>query len=291
MIRPGSPNWIVPTAPWNDSSKRAASTEFVQRATRELITSAVATFYFSTLGSDSTGSGTISNPFATPSGAYSQVTSLYDFNGNAVYLQTLSVATFGDIVLSKSWTGGGALTFVGGTTGGTATINATANCIQGLVTLPGPVALNDFKLRSVGNGISMAAPSVMTFSRITFEACSNAHIICATAGAKVTAATNYTVSAGAGFHVWCSDFGTVELASRTVNISTASLAFAVFIYNPRFGNVLANAMTFTGATATVTGTNWYVNYNGIIYTNGAPQGFTYFPGNSIGTTNPGGTFI
>lgn len=99
--------------------------------------------------------------------------------------------------------------------------------------------------------------------------------------------TNYSISGGAGIHMWCHHNGTLRIPAAMTITFTANAAFTWFTIAQAggvsdFTNATINLNTFT-----VTGKRWEADNLGLVVSNtGLPD--TYFPGTVNGTTSGGG---
>jgi hypothetical protein len=99
---------------------------------------------------------------------------------------------------------------------------------------------------------------------------------------------NYTVSGGAGFHMFATLGGGINFGSSTVTLAgnpAFSGSFASANLNG-FMNVNSGSVAYGG---TCTGPRYSANVNGSINTAGA--GATFFPGDSAGVLATGGQYV
>ncbi|WP_316189390.1 hypothetical protein [Bradyrhizobium sp. SZCCHNS1054] len=108
----------------------------------------------------------------------------------------------------------------------------------------------------------------------------------AAAGSTIYLNSNYTISGGGNAHIVTSSAGQISAAGLTVTV-TGTPAFTVAFASAQFcGSIFVQGSTYVGA---VTGSRYYLNANGVIWTNGA--GVNLFPGSTAGTTASGGQYL
>lgn len=246
------------------------------------------TYYVATTGSDTANDGLSSGaPFRNIQKAV-DVASELDTNG---YTVTVNVAagTYTENVVLKSITGGGLVQIIGAGIASTTLSPASGNAFDSSTNgFFGVYSLQSMKLTASGGVcINNYGPGIVKFQSLDFGA-SAVHISATYSGA-VTATGNYTISGGAQWHARSYGGAMVVIASVTINVSVASLAFSQsFLLASRGGAIQCNAITFTGNNATVTGTRYLVMLCGNIDTQNS--GASYLPGNAAGISQNGGEY-
>ena len=253
---------------------------------REKLTSS-RTYYVSTTGSNSADGRTTGTAFLNIQKAIDVVAGL-DTNG---YTVTINVAagTYTENVVLKSITGGGLVQIIGAGIASTTLSPASGSAFDSSTNgFFGVYSLQSMKLTAAGGVcISNYGPGIIKFQSLDFGA-SSIHISATYSGA-ITATGNYTISGGAQWHARSYGGAMVVIASVTINVSVASLAFSQsFFLASRGGALQCNAITFTGNYATVTGTRYLVMLCGNIDTQNS--GASYLPGNAAGISQNGGEY-
>jgi hypothetical protein len=242
------------------------------------------TVYVSSIGSDTTGIGTATLPWATLQHAYNVLASVYDFRGFSAIIQIQgSGGTYSGLNIVQPWTGGGALYIDGG---GSNTIHGDVSsngAALGIFAIPGGnVIIQNATLTSTSVCIQAAAPAVLVLGTgITFGAAAAYHMYIAVSGSSIQC-NSYTISGAASVHVAAAAGGTqIICAAQTVTIPSA-LNFATAFAYTSGGQINYQGTTISGAgVAGCTGLRYFINGGGSIFSNG---GATYFPGNVAGTT-------
>jgi hypothetical protein len=249
-------------------------------------------FYVSNGGSDTTGDGSSSAPWATLQQAWNTIIAGYDCNGFQI---TVNVAdgTYAPLVASGSVLGSGTVLFQGDIASpSNCTISATnASCF--LVDNNATIQVAGFRL--VATGTSILA-GVGLFVRLggqlniagdmQFGSCAVAHIACNGGGEVTATGVEWTIGSPAPSHISCSQ-GFINLQTVTINISSAMAFGSAFCAVTSMGFVQIQAgSSFIGSAAT--GTKYTIALNSVINTGGS--GASFFPGSVAGTTSTGGQY-
>lgn len=254
---------------------------------RELLT-ANRTYYVRTDGSDTNNGLTnlSGGAFATLQKAYNVIAGTLDLAGYTVTIQQGTAGTLtGALLLSQSWSGGGAVTIdLGG-----GTLSVTANhAIRSIAPLAGTLTIQNGTISTTTSGSCIrtdAAGLIVIGSSVTFGACAGVHFDANTGRAFIRVDANYTISGGATFyHLFASHGGYIECNGKTVTL-TGTPAFTAFAAAVDRSGLGVPGNTYTGA---ATGSRYSVTENSVIATGGG--GANYFPGNAAGSTATGGQY-
>ena len=258
--------------------------------------SATRTYYVRTDGSDSNDglSNTSGGAFLTIQKAV-DVASTLDLSTYDVTIQ-LAAGTYAITsgIALRSIVGSGKIIIVGDETtpsnvviarSGTGTVNDGnfyAKAVKGITSIRG------VKLTSTASGtvvgLLASGGSYMEFQKVDFGSGFTQQIRAADGG-TLEATGNYTISAGAGAHMYASTLGSLRIQSVTITLSGTPAFGSFFASAVVAGAINASSLTFSG---TATGKRYDASLNGIINTNGG--GASYFPGNTAGTTATGGQY-
>ncbi len=280
-------NPIVGTQSQGDNSTKAASTAYVDRTTREVLT-ANRTYYVRTDGSNSNNglANTSGGAFLTIQKAIDTACAL----DLSVYAVTINVAdgTYSGFVL-KNYIGVGPISIVGNTTtpanvdlsGASTNVNGTQwGCTY---------SLSGVKIaNSAGNGMRLTGPGTLNINNMEFGACSGAHIR-ADNSCFVTCTTGaLTISGNAAYGYLSGYLSVINLDSSTVTY-TANVAYSqAHCYAQMEGLINVPAVTWTLGGNTVTGKRYNAYANATINTSGG--GATFIPGDVAGTTTGDGAY-
>jgi hypothetical protein len=298
-------NLFVTTQAPLDQSTKAASTAYVNSATRVKLT-APRTYFWRSDGNDSfctglTNAAYVSGSFPqncallTTAVALSFIATL-DFNGNAVTLTNGNGATYTTgIVVNKPWIGGGNLTIdLGGGAINESTTKAfllTANLsLTGTgLSVPGVSIQNGTLSSSAFSCIQNAGIGTLNIGTgITLGACAQYGFEALGSGAIIgLTGANYTVTGGGLGHVASRNGGSIYLVATTVNCSGTIAYSEGFAVSKDSGILLSGSGTFPGC-GVVTGPHYLVTNNGLV--DAADATGTYFPGNASGTTSDSGIY-
>lgn len=246
-----------------------------------------ATFYVSAGGSDTTGTGSVSAPWATVSHALSAIQSSYDLNG---YTVTISVGagTFQNFTATGVFVGavGPQSVLIQGAGSAATTIAAQTNhCVLSQngsaitvsgVTVSGAIAGFDGLVAYLGGIINVGAD-------VKFGAFpSTCHHISALGGV-VNVSSSYAITGGTGGHWYFVGAGaSINVASAITITLSGSPAFTAFAVGYGLGSLNfspANA-SFSGA---ATGQRYSLRSGAVIIVNGA--GASYLPGSTAGASD------
>jgi len=281
-------NPIVGTQSQGDNSTKAASTAYVDRTTREVLTANRTYYVDKTLGSNSnTGLTSGAGAFSTIQKAIDTACAL----DLSVYKVTINLADgtgYAGFNLKK-YVGVGPIEIIGNTTtpanvdlSGAAT-NVGGNGWSGAYTFKGAKIAN-----SAGNGMGLVGPGSLTIDKIEFGACSAAHIR-ADNSCFVTCLTGALTISGNAAYGWLSGYlSVINLDSSTVTY-TANVAYSqAHCYAQMEGLINVPAVTWTLGGNTVTGKRYNAYANATINTSGG--GATFIPGDVAGTTTGDGVY-
>lgn len=295
-------NKIVPTAPRGTSDSRTASTAFVTgggAGPRVVLPSTNYPgniFYASQLGSDSTGDGTVGNPWATPNHGMVVLASQFDFGDQDVTLQGVAGhAAFTATLRLLPWVGGGSLTYDGGggsiaVNGGSTTVNGDAiNNFAGA--LPGPFTWQNVTL-SAGSGVAVFAGAAGIYklgASVVFGTCGLVQVAAQIGGVAFQFINNnYTITGGAVNHILMNLTGTITMSNTKATLSGSPVFSGSFAGAQQDGVIFAPNFSFTGSTGAGS-PRYRASKNGVIDTTGG--GPLYFPGDSAGSTATGGQYL
>lgn len=244
------------------------------------------TFYVATTGSDTTGFGTSTAPWATIQKAWDFAKQNLDLNGfdvtvnvaNGTY--TAGLRAFGSLVGVSSST---PLTL---NFASTSAIVSTTNSDAIFCALGAQVNLVSGKLQTTtaGSGVNcIGTGSRMSFLGTDFGACALAHI--SSAGDAILSGS-YTISGSAPYHYY------IDGGSITAYITGGTVTVSGSLSIPIFANVLnggrfikQGSWAYSGGT--VTGTRYFASGNSVINCGGSS---TFFPGSVAGSTSTGAQY-
>jgi hypothetical protein len=249
------------------------------------------TIFVATTGNDSNNGLTSGTAFATLNKAWQYIQTSLDLNGFTV---TVSVANGAYAPLSATGAlvgatlGVGSVIFVGNVGApGSVTISATnANAIFAGIGVS--FTVRGFQVSATGAspfgcGISVTNGAFIAFSSITFAACQSAHISAGGTG-QIQSETGaaYSISGNAAIH-WNCDDAAMTFNGATVTLTGTPAFSSQFAFCNDNGMIFAPSVTFLGS---ATGPRYSAINKGGINTGGG--GATYLPGNSAGSaTAPG----
>jgi hypothetical protein len=288
-----TPDWLADYLPAYDASADTGKKLLLSTVWREKLL-ADRTYYVRTNGSDSNNglADTGGGAFLTFAKAVSTILSL-DFNGFTVTVTIENTTWNESFNLTSGWFGGGTLALAG--SGATISV-ASTHCISvSDGSLPGPFNISNVTLTvSSGFGACINHSGVGTIdvgASVVFGAAAGGYHVQATApGAYISLNANYSITGDAIIHLLAASPGSQIFVSTITVTLTGTPAFSVaYAYATRLGAISAAGITFTDDGAT--GTTYYIDTGGIIYTAGG--GASYFPGDvngSTGTTTGGGFY-
>jgi len=179
--------------------------------------------------------------------------------------------------------GSGSITFVGDiSTPGNCVISLTSDtCVA--VGNNAKLSVTGFRLVNTGGPcISVASGGFLSLGPMSYGTATGSAHIAASTGGSVSIGANYTVDGGANWHFVVSDFGTIQVSSVTVTVSSMPAFASSFCQSTRHGLWWGNP-TFSGS---ATGARYSADSLGVIQTFGG--GASYFPGSIAGSgSNPG----
>lgn len=296
-------NPVVGTQAVNDNSTKAASTAYVDRVTRKVLT-ANTTFNVATTGVDS-NSCTSGAPCLTIQRAYDNLANFYDLQGFTATIQVANGTYTAGLITAKcvlGQNGTGSVQILGNATpsnvlisvtntdafglGETAFGAGTQGCTQitiGGMKLATTTGGNAVNVSGGGVGVTVGTPGFP----IEFGATFQDHMI-SNHGAWIIAGTNNLVSGSALIHVAALSNGVTALHGTTETFSGAPV-FTYYAYADISGSVYVDAMTFAGTVGAVTGTRYLTQNGGTIYALSASA--SYLPGNSTGVVQSKGNYV
>lgn len=262
------------------SKKVAASYLSSSGGIREIL-SANRTYYVRTDGSNSNDglSNTSGGAFLTVQKAVDVVYQTLDLGIYNVTIQVGDGTYSGNVLCNGPLIGSGTLTISGNSGAPTNVIFSTGSSVSVISQNGAAVNLEYFKVTNTATyGIQATKKGHINFNGLDFGSVTSQQIRSDDYG-SVTATGNYTISAGAGWHL-VSVAGMIRIQSRTITISgTPAYSVAFAECNMSGGTMLVNGNTYSGS---ATGPRYTVYLNGVIQTGGG--GATYFPGNSAHAT-------
>jgi hypothetical protein len=255
---------------------------------REVLT-ADRTYYVRADGSDSNDglANTSGGAFLTRQHAYDVITSTLDLGGKTVTIKLADGTYSGALLLAQPWTGGGSIVLEGNTTTPANVIVSSADGVKVACVLPGILKIKGFKFTPTAaagiyhNGVGRIEYEAIDFGSGGSPFC---HIAADVGGATVVATGNYSISAGAGRHLF-SKGAYLEIDGRTVTL-TGTPAFSQFVEVIGCGGLQSAGSTWSGA---ATGARYLAALNGAINTGSG--GASYFPGNAVGSALSGGQYV
>lgn len=288
-------NPVVGTQTARDNSTKAASTAYVDGATRERLTTN-RTYYVRTDGSDS-NTGLVDSAggaFLTIQKAVNVIlTTLdragYDVTidvGNGTYTETVTIDGDGG-GLNRGATTNGQLIILGDeTTPSNVLMDASAQAF--LLRNGITVAIRGVKMQtSSGNTLHVVDNARALFQNVDFGAsgAGAGHITC-NQGGYVAATGVYTISGGGKWHVNPNRCGLATIRSTTITLTGTPAFTDAFVFAETGGQALMDALTFSGS---ATGPRFKALTNASIDTQTGGN-LTYFPGNAAGILDSGGAY-
>lgn len=260
--------------------------------TRLRLTGNLTLYANSTIGDDTTGTGTQAKPFATPTAAYAYALAKLDLAGFTLTISCAGAFTTGVAVngLLPGQVSPLSVTFDGG---GSATITSVGSCFY--AGAGAAINVQNFgPLSSTGTGYAQGCAllaiggATIVFNGITVAACAVAHLAPQSGGTILSrniitpgTAVTLTVTGSAPGCLNSGLQGTLYVNGITINIPS-NVNFSYAFASAFQGNLQAAGIVFTGG-AVVTGRRFYIDGFGYIFVNGA--GVNYFPGSIAGAIN------
>ncbi len=130
---------------------------------------------------------------------------------------------------------------------------------------------------TAGHGIVVITKSLLRLGAVEFGAVAAGYTqFYVATNSVVEPASNYTISGGGGYHIYCEYGGTIYFGSgRTITLTGTPAFSGAFVVALNGGSIRAPGITFTGG---ATGKRALVEMNGVIAETGTAIGGTYFPG-------------
>jgi hypothetical protein len=263
-------------------SQAFGDARYLQVANGRIRLTANTTFYVSTTGNDTTGDGSVANPFRTAQKASDLLQQKYDLAG---FVATIARAggtyTDGVVVKGRYLGAAGKESVVFDIVSTSVTVSSTASCYLGQ---DGAAFTVKNQTLSSGSGYGIISiGSSIAHQGNNFGICANAHL-CGTDSGFITSTGPYTVSGNAPNHILASVNGCVS--SSVLATLTGTPAFSSsYAGAAQNGTINAAGSTFTGS---ATGLRYAASTNGVIDTN--TGGASFFPGSTPGTTTTGGQY-
>lgn len=274
----------------------AAPTVFITALTtdfRELLV-APRTYYVRSGGSDTTNTGlSATSAFATRQHAYDVISETLDVGGQTVTIDVGTGTWTDNFSIQTPWIGGGVIIFNGQGSGSTTLSGDGVSTEPFGVYVPcvGTLKLQNLTIADPTgfSCLDLAAACVVTngadFAFGTSNG--NAHIACYFPGAVFNTGTAYTVSGDATYHLYAFGPGVrIRHVGITVN---GTRTFTYFAYASDTGWIRGGGTVTLGGGASVTGTRYLAQVNGVIDTNGG--GANFYPGTVAGSTATGGQYV
>lgn len=271
---------------------KATLLAYLQGLFREKLTAA-RTYYVRTDGSDSNDglSNTSGGAFLTAQKAV-DVASTLDNGGFNITIQ-LGDGTYGAGINAKSFAGSGRIIVSGNsTTPSNVHISiASGNCIN-VSNVVGVYEIQYLKLTSAANGNMVStngATTNVTLRGVVYGSVGGgsvyAHVLAQNNASVDFVTANYTITGGAGYHLYTSTGGIINCNLLTCTLTGTPAFSGAFAYASMTGITRAVSNTYTGS---ATGKRYDVLSNGIVQTS---AGATVLPGDVAGTTATGGLYI
>jgi len=239
--------------------------------------------YVATDGNDA-NNGEELYPFLTIQRAI-DVAATLDTNNYNIYITVgTGEYTISSPIRFRQLIGSGSLSIQGT---GSANVTLTASniiCFLADKALATNYAISGVKIVSGASGqcIVASVPCYILYWDIDFGT-ALVHINAA-GGSYISCGGNCKISGSAAYHIAASA-ATIAEAGITITITGTPAWTYAYAYAGNNGYVYAPGNTYSGS---ATGARFYVDRNGVIYTNNA--GLTYFPGNSAGVFIAGGYY-
>jgi hypothetical protein len=241
-------------------------------------------------GNDATADGTtFGSGFSTVQGAINRVYAKYDTAGLLVLIQIYAPygPYTGAINVTGALPGGGQIWLQGAS--GNAVINHTGGDDL-TVQLGAQIQISNltFATATSGNCINVTENGrILAYTNITFGACASGHIV-ASSGGEYYALNDYTISAGAPYHVHVNTGGRIVWNAINITVSGTPNFSNYFAGVGVLGSIYAIGTTITGG---ATGQRCVVHYNGVVRANlTEAQAATFFPGDQDCQIYQGGVF-
>lgn len=253
------------------------------KTVREALT-ANRTYYVRTDGSDSNNglANTAGGAFLTIQKAVDVVCNTLSLRGFAVTIQVAD-GTYTGATILRPLPDYGSITIQGNAaTPSNVVISTTAaRCFTANQRCEYTIKDMTLQTATTGGCLVASQSGIISFSNIVFGACAGAHME-ASAGGRVIATGNYTVTGSAQDHFYAVSLGVVAVSAKTITI-TGTPAFASgFAFAADGGLCAISTNTYSGS---ATGKYYDVSRNGVI------GSWVQLPGNAAGTTATGGQYV
>lgn len=240
------------------------------------------TYYVASTGSDVNDGLSPAAPFATLQHAANAALQI----DCALHNVTIRLAdgSYGGVTVNRPLLGGGTLSIVGNEASPANVVVASTASTNGAL-----VRLSGIKLESPitwTHGVSAENGAHVRLGTVEFGSRgANSHHIRAGYSGRVSLESDYVISGGAVWHIYCFAGGAVEGSNRTVTIVNTP-HFPSFLYAELCGVMTLWNPVFSGA---IMGRRYAAITNGVINLNGKPTDF--LPGTIAGYTANGGVYV
>jgi hypothetical protein len=246
------------------------------------------TFYVRTDGSDSNNgsANTAGGAFLTIQKAINHVSGNLDLNGYNVTIQVNTGTYTGNIVVAGPWAGAGTVTLSGDTTTPSNVLLSTvgAAITVGSSKVSGArLSLKGFKITTSSNGdaISLLETAFVTIDgNMEYGAVGTGRHLHAIHNSSIIVNANYTISGGAGAHMFAAQNSRINNESHTITLTGSPVFSEAFAKVTRLGAIICGGNTFSGA-AGATSPRYSILTMSLIDTAGG--GASYLPGTSAGS--------
>ncbi|MFP3799434.1 hypothetical protein [Paraburkholderia sp. SIMBA_027] len=236
----------------------------------------VPVLYVSTDGSDTTGNGHDTAPFATIQKAVDTFSEL-DLNGGTVYVALRDGSYAAGATLSKSVNG--KIAIIGDTT------TPTNVVVNGSFTADGAgtyLSVSAMMLR--GGVVAQNGGRVDIDSSLDFDAFAGGRHIYSYNHGTVNINSNYSVTGQASYHMLAQLNGTIKNNGASAVTCTGTFSFSAFAQAQQGAQIEVSGITYSGSG--VGGSKYYATKGGGINTGGSSG----FPGSVAGTTDTNGWY-
>lgn len=282
-------NPIVGTQTALDNSTKAASTAYVDRTTRQVLT-ANQTYYVRTDGSDSNNglANTSGGAFLTIQKAIDTACAL----DLSIYNVTINVAdgTYSGGVVLKPYIGTGPIAIVGNTTTpGNCLLQGTGTRISA-ASIFATYQMRGFETQTItsGNSVSLSGIGILQLNNWRFGACAGSHLRIDNGARLNCKSGSFEVAANATYFAIGGYFANIDFNSATITFS-ANVTFTATAYAQYMALVNFQQATFTLGAFSVTGQRYNASGNSLISSGGA--GASFIPGSTAGAVASGGTYL
>ena len=282
-------NPIVGTQSRGDNSTKAASTAYVDRTTREVLT-ANRTYYVRTDGSDSNNglANTSGGAFLTIQKAIDTACAL-DLSS---YNVTINVAdgTYAGAITLKPYLGTGPITIIGNTsTPANCLLSGTGQRISAESTFA-TYQMRGFETRTVTSGTSIALSGIgiLQLNNWRFGACAGSHLRIDNGARLHGISGSFTISGSASYFAIGGYSATIDFNNATITLD-ASVTFTATAYAQYMALVNFQQATFSLGAYGVTGQRY--NASGLSLISSGGGGANFIPGSTAGATASGGTYL